>query len=338
MDDFDPELVFAGHRDRFMEILQPLFVPEIPFKDDIVRYFASLLRVSGMEDKGWDPYAESRNILNDLNRLMKLELPEERFPDDLTPWRLGLLLYSHIVEMDAPYEVITNLLRFRIGKGYSPNPYFDFLTPKEQKNFAKNGINTARKIQIIKLLSAEAGIAADGVLNEFYSNKLRNAVQHSDFTLTDIDFRSRSSSNWTKAFKLTYEELDTLITKAKAFIAAFFQLEIDARLMWGSRKGEALPYDKHYKGLMEVLVDDRDLLCGFAVHWPNNSQSLYRRTEEGVEMINCFVRPNLATVELFVAQYAVRPSKFSPLVEEGSDPIYTPLDKSNSRPFWPAAV
>jgi len=35
-----------------------------------------LLRVLGMEDKGWDPYAESRNILNDLDRLMKVKLPD----------------------------------------------------------------------------------------------------------------------------------------------------------------------------------------------------------------------------------------------------------------------
>lgn len=159
MGNYDPEAVFEGHRDRFIKILEPLFLPDDPVSNDIIRYFASLLRVLGMEDKGWDPHAESRNILNDLNRLMKLELPEDRFPDNRTLWRLGLLLYSHIVEMDAPYEVIMNLLRFRLGKGYSPNPYFDFLTAKEQKNFSKNGIRTGRKIELIKQLSKEAGLA-----------------------------------------------------------------------------------------------------------------------------------------------------------------------------------
>ena len=336
MSESDIDTVFEGHRDRFIEALEPLFLPDDPVSNDIIRYFASLLRVLGTEDKGWDPYAESRNILNDLNRLMKLELSTERFPDGWTSWRLGLLLYSHIVEMDAPYEVITNLLRFRLGKGYSPNPYFDLLTEKEQGSFAKNGIRTGRKIEIIKVLSREAGLAVGDLYDEFYNSRLRNAVQHSDFILTDDEFRSRSGISGTRAFRLTYDKLDTLITKAKAFVAAFFQLEVDARVMWGSKRGQAIPYDAQYKGLMEVLVDEDDLMCGFAVHWPNNSQSVYHRTEAGAEMVNCMVNVKQATVDLWVGLYARKPRSFSPLVEEGAEPIYTPLDKSDLRPTWPS--
>ena len=38
---------------------------------------------------------------------------------------------------------------------------------------------------------------------------------------------------------------------------------------------------------MEVLVDDKDEMCGFVIHWPNNSESVYKRTKEGIEMSNC---------------------------------------------------
>lgn len=339
MDEFDPEAVFNDHRDRYINIFESLFLPRDPVSNDIIRYFASLLRVLGMEDKGWDPYAESRSILNDLNRLMKLKLSKKRFPEgEKTPWRLGLLLYAHIVEMDAPYDVITNLLRFRLGRGYSPNPYFKFLTEKEKKSFAKSGIKTGRKIEIIKALSKEAGLGIGDMYDEFYSGKLRNAIQHSDFILTDEEFRSRSGVAGMKAFKLRYEELDVLITKAKAFIAAFFQIEMTARQVWGLRRGKAIPYDGHYKGLMEVLVDDRGLMCGFAVHWPNNSQSTYRRTEQGVDMINCRIDPENETIDLWVDMYARNPGSFSPLVERDADPIYTLLDKSNTRPSWPASL
>lgn len=55
MSDYDPETVFQGHRDRFIKVLEPLFLPDDPVSNDIIRYFASLLRVLGMEDKGWDP-------------------------------------------------------------------------------------------------------------------------------------------------------------------------------------------------------------------------------------------------------------------------------------------
>ena len=333
MTEFDPEAIFNGHRDRYFNIFEPLFLPDDAVSNDIICYFASLLRVLGMEDKGWDPYAESRNILNDLNHLMSIKLPKKRFPDDeRTTWRLGLLLYAHIVEMDAPYEVVTNLLRFRLGRGYSPNPYFDLLTEKERKNFNKSGIRTGRKIELIKALSKEAGLSIGNLYDEFYNGRLRNAIQHSDFILTDEDFRSRRGISGATAFKLAYNELDVLITKAKAFIAAFLQIEMTARQVWGLHKGKAIPYDSHYKGLMEVLVDDRDLLCGFAVHWPNNSQSMYRRTEQGVDMVNCMADLKNATIDLWVDLHARNPGSFSPLVERDADPIYTPLDKSDTRP------
>lgn len=338
MNEFDPEAVFNGHRDRYFNILESLFMPDDPVSNDIIRYFASLLRVLGMEDAGWDPYAESRNILNDLNRLMNVKLPKKKFLDERTMWRLGLLLYAHIVEMDAPYEVITNLLRFRLGKGYSLNPYFDLLTRKEQKNFSKSGIRTGRKIELIKALSEEAGLSIGDLYDEFYSSRLRNAVQHSDFILTDEDFRSRGDISGTKAFRLTYEELDVVITKSKAFIAAFLQVDMTARRLWGHQKGKAIPYDSHYKGLMEILVDDRDLLCGFVVHWPNNSQSMYRRTEHGVDMVNCMVDLKNATIDLWVGLYARNPGSFSPLVERDAGPIYTPLDQSDTRPSWSASL
>ena len=336
MANFDPNAVFMEHRSRYIEALEPLFLPTDPISNDIIRYFASLLRVLGMEDKGWDPYAESRFILNDINRLIKIKLPRNKFPDgEKTKWRLGLLLYSHIVEMDAPYEVITNLLRFQLGKGYGPSPYFDFLSAKEKKSFAKNGIRTGRKIEIIKALSNEAGLRIGELFDEFYNGRLRNAVQHSDFILTDDGLRSRSGISGVKAFKLDFIQLDELITKAKAFIAAYFQAEMTARQVWGAQKGRAIPYDGHYKGLMEVLVDADDLLCGFAVHWPNNSQSTYRRTIEGVDMVNCMVDVERNSIQLWVDLYARNPGSFSPLVERGGEPVYTPLDSTDTRPTWP---
>jgi len=77
-----------------------------------------------MEGKGWDPYLESRAILEDLNSLMQLKLPKGKFPDGLATWRLGLILYNQVLEMSAPYEVLTNLLRFRLEEGYSANPFY----------------------------------------------------------------------------------------------------------------------------------------------------------------------------------------------------------------------
>ena len=122
---------------------------------------------------------------------------------------------------------------------------------------------------------------------------------------------------------------------AKAFIAAFYQIELIARQVWGLRKNEAIPYDPHYKGLIEILVDDQDAMCGFKVHWPNNSESYYQRTEKGVDMVNCLLDEKGAKVDFFVGTYARTPGPFSPLVEHDREPAYTKLDGVDELPVWP---
>jgi hypothetical protein len=318
--------------------MAPLFFPDDPVGPDIVRYFASLLRIVGMEDKGWDPYEESRAMLDDLNALMQTDLDESRFRDRaLTQWRLGLLFYSHIVEMDAPYEVLTNLLRFRLGKGYSPNPFFDFLTNDQKKRIRKAGLFPKQKIDIVKQLGTEAKLGVGAIFDEFYRGDLRNAISHSDFIFTDDGFRCRNG-NWTNSFSVTFEELDDLITKAKVFIGTFFGLEREARRHWGSFAGKGIPYDPSYKGIMEVLVDGDGLMNGFKVHWPNASESLYRRTRDGIDMANCTLDFKNANISLFVNLYARTPGKFSPLVEESGAPIYTRLEGSSTDLTWPSSL
>jgi len=332
-------LPFNVKRDAYIKLLEPLFLPADPVSNNIIRYFASLLRVHGMEDRGWDPYAESRAMLYDINGLFKVELPESIFQQpDQTTWRLGLLLYCHIVEMDAPYEAMTNLLRFRLGKGYSPSPFFNFLSKAQQKSFRKTGISTGKKIDIIKRLSKEAGLEVGTIFDDFYNNRLRNAISHSDYILTDEDFRCRGGISGMRAFKIPYEELDRILMSAKAFIAAFFSVEQLARQFFGTKKQQAIPYDPDYKGLMEVLVDNRDLMCGFRVHWPNNSQSTYRRTEEGIDMDNCSLDLKNATISLFVGLYARNPGQFSPLVERDANPVYTKLEGCDEPPTWSSAM
>lgn len=323
-------------RQKYIDALTPLFLPEDPTTNNIVNYFASLLRVVGIEDKGWDPYLESRAILEDLNSLFQTKLPKERFSDpDLTVWRLGLLMYGHIVEMDAPYEVITNLLRFRLGKGYSPNPYFDFLNKDQRKRAQRSGLYPKQKIDVIKGLSAEAGLAVGEIFDEYYNNSLRNAISHSDFIITNDEFRCRGGAGIVGAFRMPLRELNETITKSKLFIGTFFGLDELARRVWGERRGKAFPYDPVYKGIIEVLANEGGSMCGFKVHWPNNSESIYKRTEDGIDMANCFLDIKSATLEFFVGQYARAPGRFSPLVENGEAPRYTPLEGSNLIPQWP---
>jgi hypothetical protein len=222
-------------REHYYQALKPLFFPALPAKYDIIDFFASLLRIVGMEDRGWDPLQESRATLEDLNSIMQMKLSSKQFPStEMTKWRLGLIMYSHMVEMDAPYEVITNLLRFHLGYGYSPNPYYQFLSKVEQKKFAKKGIYPVGKIKIIKQLSKELGVAVGDLFDEFYDSKLRNAISHSDYILTDKHFRARNGTGAWRAFAVPLESLNETITRCKAFYSTFFGIESAARHSFGS--------------------------------------------------------------------------------------------------------
>jgi hypothetical protein len=85
---------------------------------------------------------------------------------------------------------------------------------------------------------------------------------------------------------------------------------------------------------MEVLVDDDSLMNGFKVHWPNNSESTYRRTEAGIDMCNCLLDLPNSTIQLFVGLYARQPDAFSPLVEAGAQPVYTKAEGSDVEVHW----
>jgi hypothetical protein len=320
-------------RARYLDVLRALFFPDDAVDKDIVNYFAALLRIFGMEDYGWDPYLESKSILEDLNRFLQMDLPTEAFPNrNLTKWRVGLLLYSHIVEMDAPYEVITNLLRLNLGKGYSPNPYYIFLNHKQKK---KKTLYPKEKIKIIKELSNLAKHTVGDVFDEFYNGELRNAIDHSDFIITESEFRARNGTEKSGPFKISLEEVNNLITKSKIFISSFFGLEAAARRHWGTLKLKAIPYDFSYKGLMEILVDEDDLMCGFKLHWPNNTESVYKRTDKGIDMVNCMPDITNATLQFDVGPYAKNRGRFSPLVEADALPIYTKLQGTDEVPVWP---
>ncbi len=226
---------------RYIDALKVLFLPEDPISNDIVKYFASLLRIVGMEDKGWDPHLESRSILEDINTIIQPETANSIFTNpDYTTWRFGLLMYSHIVEMDAPYEVIANLLRFKLGKGYRPDPFREFLNRKEKKRVKNKPLFPLQKIKVIQELAKQADSPIGEIIGEFYDPKLRNSISHSDFIITEEEFRSRSGAGALNSYKISLIDLNIKITKAKKFISAFFLLDNAARAHWGSYKGKAL--------------------------------------------------------------------------------------------------
>ncbi|MCY4047174.1 MAG: hypothetical protein OXF42_03565 [Candidatus Dadabacteria bacterium] len=198
----------------------------------------------------------------------------------------------------------------------------------KKKKIHHSPLSPLKKIEIIKSLEQNVNIYTTRIFDDFYNNKLRNAISHSDYILTDKEFRCRDG------FRISLETLHDMITKSKIFISSFFALDKHVRKMWGKKKNQAMPYDPQYKGLLEIIVDNNDLMCGFKIHWPNNSESIYKRTQEGVEMVNCMEDHTKSTIDFMVGMYAQNPGAFSPLVEKGQKPIYTKLEDSEKSPEW----
>jgi hypothetical protein len=133
---------------------------------------------------------------------------------------------------------------------------------------------------------------------------------------------------------IEFDELDDVLTNAFAFYSALFTLYDRCRRSFGGFKNAFIPYDVHYKGLLELMFDEEDRLIGYRVYWPNNHYSEYHRTKEGCNGLNISFDPD-GSINFFVGLYASKRGAFSPLVEESAEPIYPCRPGTDLRPHWP---
>ena len=336
-----------SHRiSQYAEILNPIFdASAFNTTDSLFELVCTLVRASGIQDAGWDPSRESRDTLDDLRSLALLELPREQFPDpERTQLRLALLSYCHVTEMDFPYVLVANLLRLRLGKKYDMDPFRHLA---KRARGSKKGLlpklvpaSPGRKILLVKELSESANLPRVGkAFEEIYDNEIRNAVYHSDYTLTNKEFRllsgtrlSRRSKHFSQVVPL--DELATIISDAFAFYSALFALYDRCRKSLTDFISAFFPYDFHYKGLLQLLFDTDRSLVGFRVFWPNETVGEYTRTPEGCRGINLAFDPD-GSINFFVGLLPAKPGEFSLLVEDGARPQYRAVPGTKFSPYWP---
>jgi len=246
--------------------------------------------------------------------------------------------------MDLPYELVANLLSLRMGKKYNVSPFRDLAVPTRRK---KRGLvpkliapSPGKKIVRIKELSDTAKLPQVGVaFEEIYDNEIRNSIYHSDYTLTNKEFRmrsglrlSRTSKHFSPVVQLT--ELNELITDAFAFFSALLALYDRCRASFIDFVDSFLPYDGHYKGILQLLFDEETRLIGFRVYWPNGTVGEYSRTKRGCIGTNLQFDPD-GSINFFVGLYPPKPGNFSLLVEAGAKPQYALVPGTSLSPHWP---
>lgn len=332
---------------HYADILNPLFwSDDFNHVDRMFEWACTMVRVTGLKDTGWDSYTESIALLDDLTQLMGLELPGDRFPNPAnTQARLAVIAYSHMIEMSAPYELLANFLRLRLGMKYSIQPLAHLNKIRDSK---VNGVGTKRviyaspiaKIKEIDKLATKAGVPQVGeALKGIYNSTIRNAVYHSDYAIHNGSFRLLSGFHYSKKEKcntplITFDELGEVTSEAFAFHSALLALWKRQKKLFIDFRGKILPYDGHYKGVIEFTFED-DSLNGFRVYWPNGTIGVCARNADGQSYAqNIRFEPD-GSINFFVGILASHPGSFSPCVEAGSEPEYAVVPGTEKRPHWP---
>lgn len=238
----------------------------------------TLLRVSGLQDAGWDPFEESEAAFEDFNWHLNAQ------DDALSPtsqWRIGLLMYCQAIEMSAVHATLANILRILLGEPYHLNPLgslgrpnkkrmFKFYPPSAKVKWQKLGnmATEARRDELVRMIDA------------VYNDSVRNAFSHSDYILTETHFR------WTEGglgSQMPLEHVNNLITNAFSFFGSFMSM----RDRWLRLVGEMPRYHKwpRYE-VLELLKDEDRKLNGFRVHFSNGNSAHFARTPEGVDCCN----------------------------------------------------
>jgi len=117
-------------------------------------------------------------------------------------------------------------------------------------------------------------------IDNFFDEGIRNAFSHSDYILTESNFRTHEGG---LAHQETIEELAGKLDRCFDFYGAF----IYSHRRWLKELNKTKTYHKWPNYLMlEILKDDETGVYGFNVHFSNGNKATYTRKSSGTEQIN----------------------------------------------------
>jgi hypothetical protein len=243
----------------------------------------TLLRVSGLEDAGWDPFEESEQAFNDYNWHLKAESEEL---SDKSQWRVGLLMYCQACEMSAVHSTLGNLLRIHLNQPYHLNPLGSLGRADKKRLFKWYPPSAKVKWKKLRDMAVEAE-KNDLVrlIDHVYNDTVRNAFSHSDYIIGEEYFR------WTEGGlpgQLPLRQLSNLIANSFSFFGRFMA----ARERWRGLAAEMPRYHRWPNHEVLELLKADGKLEGFRVHFSNGSSARFHRTAAGVDLMNVTIEPD----------------------------------------------
>lgn len=237
----------------------------------------ALLRVGGMSTSNWDPFEESRKGFDDFFWMMDKAIEERT---DSCQHRIALAMYCQAVEMSAPHEILANLTRILSGQPYVIQPLSHLGRSKKNDLFFYVPPSAKVKFRYIcKQLRHIDEIEIADMLEHIYSDSIRNSFTHSDYIITEDEYRYTEGK---LAASISLDELIELINDCYDFIVSFMSLHKE----WLIRLSKLKKYHKWPNYEILELFSDENGVYGFSVHFSNGSKATYSRRPSGVDAIN----------------------------------------------------
>jgi hypothetical protein len=257
---------------------------EKAFKSDPFDMLCTILRVKGLSDAKWDPFEESLDSFNDYSWLIE---ESKKARGDRCVRRISLLVYCQMIEMSALHEMLANLLRCISGKPYILSPFFHL--QKKKKKELLSWIPPSASVKFRELRKLAENAKDDKLplyIDSFFNEKVRNAFSHSDYILTDSEFRYTEGG---PAQSIKLSDLDAIINSC--FV--FYRIFMDVYRKWRFAFSQLKRFHKwpNYE-VLEILSDKEDGVFGFHVHFSNGSKTTYTRRRSGTQAINMGFNPD----------------------------------------------
>jgi len=258
----------------------------------------TLLRVTGIQDAGWDPLEESEEAFKDYNWFLSAESEEL---SDKSQWRMGLLMYCQACEMSAIHLMLANLLRIHLGQPYHLNPLGSLGRPDKKRMFKWYPPSAKVKWRKLRDMASEADIPdLVGLIDNVYNDAVRNAFSHSDYIIAPAHFR------WTEGglpSQLALEQVNNLIANAFAFFGRFMAV----REHWLQIAGQMRRYHRWPNHEVFEILAAEGKLNGFRVHFSNGNSARFQRSAAGVDHVNLVIQGD-GTINFMVGlQNALQP-------------------------------
>lgn len=267
---------------RYIDHLLELF--NRAYNTDSIETIFALLEVDGIYQGHWNPTEEIFRFFDDFNQMLIDANKNKKSP--FRKYRLALMMYCHVLEMDFAQKLLMNLLRIINKEKYVINPFsHSSINPPSLKWKLK---------EIFKLSSRLNNHVLPGYINEFYIDEIRNSFYHSDYCITQEDFRYRvklkikgleskkSDFEISELKDISINDLTVLITKCFAFFEALFHIHKHFKMRLARiNKFHKLP---QYE-VLELLSKDNEL-HGFNIHFSNGTKATFIREPESVTATN----------------------------------------------------